>query len=625
VFARFFIGLLLCSHTLVAFAQVDIDIRGVADDMLENVRTYLSLQQQQDQNLSPGRIQRLHRQAPAEIKRALQPFGYYQAQVASELIPPSEEDDTWQARYRIDLGLPVTVTKVDVNVSGKGQQDPTFQALLADFPVKMGNKLSHPAYEQGKQALQELADDRGYFDAQFTESTLRIDVATDKAEVILHFQTGKRYRFSALNFEQDFFNDELLERFVTFEPGDFYTSRAVSRLRSGLNESGYFERIKIDTQQNTEDSRVAINVTPVLRKPNRYRARIGYGTDTGPRVRLDWERRYLNRYGHRLTTGLTAKREQDELEANINYIFPLGQNIDNYLVTTLSYESKDITLDDSDVTVIVADEEEQRFNLDKETRSERLSFKVSKHHYRELFGRLPLDEVISLEYFTEDYNLLDILPAEDAAVIEIFIPEVVPVFDADFDLLMPGLNWTYQRSNNRLYTTRGEHVDVGIRGARDGFGSNLSFWQARLSGAVVRKLGDQGRVIVRSDIGYTEADTVPLFNVNILPESLQFKAGGGRSVRGYGFEEIDAGGLGGRHLLVNSLEYEHRIFESWGLAAFYDAGDVFNDFSDVKLNEGAGGGVRWYSPLGPIRLDIASGLSKQGNPIRVHFSVGSEF
>lgn len=623
--ARFFVGLCLffCSPTLLVFAQVEIDVQGVTDEMLENVRAYLSLAQQQEQDLSAGRIRRLHRQAPLQIKRALQPFGYYQAQVMSELIPPSQNNDGWLARYRIDLGLPVTVTQVDVRVSGGGQQDPAFQALLADFPVKVGNKLNHPDYEQGKQALQELASSRGYLDARFTESTLGIDVATEKAEVILHFQTGERYRFGSLEFEQDFFNDKLLERFATFETGEFYTLRAVSRLRSKLNDSGYFQRIKIDTQRDAEENQVTIKVTPVLRKPNRYRFRIGYGTDTGPRVRLDWERRYLNRFGHRLTAGLTGKRKQDELEANINYIFPLGRNIDNYLVTTLSYESKDITLDDVERFGFVADEAAQiDFN---ETRSQKLSFKVSKHQRRELFGRLPLEEVISLEYFTEDYNLLDILPAREAALIEAFVPQVVPVLDADFDLLMPGLSWTYQQSNNRLYTTRGERFDMGIRGARDGLGSNLSFWQARLSGTVVRQLGRQGRLIARGDVGYTEADTLPLLNVNILPESLQFKIGGDRSVRGYGFEEIDAGGLGARHLLVSSLEYEHRIFESWGVAAFYDAGDVFNDFSNVKLNEGAGGGVRWYSPLGPIRLDIATGLSKEDNPIRVHFTVGSQF
>lgn len=623
--ARFFVGLFLlcslCSHTLVALAQVEIDIRGVADDMLANVRTYMSLQQQQDQDLSPARVRRLHRQASAEIKRALQPFGYYQVQVMAELIAPNQENEAWQARYRIDLGPPVTVTKIDVQVLGSGRQNPTFQALLADFPVKLGNKLSHPDYEQGKQALQALADAQGYFDARFTESTLRIDVATHRAEVILHFQTGERYRFGSIQFNQDFFNDSLLERFIPFEPGELYTLRGISRLRSGLSESGYFERVVIDTQQDTGDNWVAIKVTPVLRKPNRYRARIGYGTDTGPRVRLDWERRYLNRYGHRVTAGLTGKREQDELEADINYIFPLGRNIDNYLVTTLSYESKDITFDDADVAVILADRAEPiNFNFD-ETRSQKLSFKMSKHQRRELFGRLPLDEVVSLEYFNEDYNLLDVFSAGSATL----VPQLVPVLDADFDLLMPGLSWTYQKSNNRLYTTRGERIDVGIRGARDGFGSNLSFWQARLSGALVRQLGDQGRLIARSDVGYTEADTVPILDINILPESLQFKVGGDRSVRGYGFEEIDAGGLGGRHLVVSSLEYEHRIFESWGLAAFYDAGDVFNDFSDVKFNEGAGAGVRWYSPLGPIRLDIASGLSKEGNPIRIHFSVGSEF
>lgn len=619
----FFAGLLLVvllTPGLAVAATVEITIEGVSDAMLENVQAYLSLEQQRQRpHLSAAQIQRLHRQAPVEIKRALQPFGYYQSQVTAELIAPTEEDPRWQARYRIDLGAPVRVADVDVWVTGSGSADPLFQALLADFPIKAGEPLNHLNYEKGKQRLQDLADAQGYFEALFRASELRIDVASAEAEVILHLHTGPRYRFGAVTFAQDVFDEALLRRYLTFEPGEFYRLTAVSRLRANLNASGYFETVRIDTQRDPERQRVALEVIPVLRKPNRYRARIGYGTDTDVRVRLDWERRYLNRHGHQLQVGLSAKREQDELGADINYLVPLGRSKDDYWVATLSYETKELTVDDTDV--IVADAEE-RLNFGT-TRSDKLSFKISQH--RQLFGNIPLEQIVSLEYFTEDYNLLEILPDELAGVVEIFLPQVEPVFDADFELLMPGLSWSYVRANRQRYTTRGERIDFGVRGARDGFGSNLSFWQARLSGMLVRKLGEQGRVIVRNDMGYTDADTVSTFNVNILPESLQFKIGGDRSVRGYGFEEIDIGGLGGKHLLVSSVEYEHRVFGSWGIAAFYDTGDVFNEFSDVDLKEGAGAGVRWYSPLGPIRLDIASGLSKDGNPVRVHFSVGSDF
>jgi translocation and assembly module TamA len=96
-------------------------------------------------------------------------------------------------------------------------------------------------------------------------------------------------------------------------------------------------------------------------------------------------------------------------------------------------------------------------------------------------------------------------------------------------------------------------------------------------------------------------------------------------VRGYSFESLNNKGLGARDLLVGSVEYEQRIFEQWGLAAFYDAGNVANGFSHLTLARGAGMGVRWYSPIGPIKLDAASALSKEGNPWQVDFNVGPEF
>jgi len=84
-------------------------------------------------------------------------------------------------------------------------------------------------------------------------------------------------------------------------------------------------------------------------------------------------------------------------------------------------------------------------------------------------------------------------------------------------------------------------------------------------------------------------------------------------------------GLGARDLLVGSVEYEYRIYGDWGLATFYDAGNVANGFSNLSLARGAGAGVRWYSPIGPIRLDLASALSKENNPWRIQFNVGPEF
>ena len=118
-------------------------------------------------------------------------------------------------------------------------------------------------------------------------------------------------------------------------------------------------------------------------------------------------------------------------------------------------------------------------------------------------------------------------------------------------------------------------------------------------------------------------------NIEQLPTSLRFFAGGDASVRGYAYNSIgptDEEGvvIGGKNLLVGSLEYEHRVWDGWSLAAFVDSGDAF-DGASPELKTGAGVGLRWRSPVGPVRIDLASGLDRPpGDAFRFSFSIGPE-
>ncbi|MFP5506345.1 MAG: autotransporter assembly complex protein TamA, partial [Gammaproteobacteria bacterium] len=112
-----------------------------------------------------------------------------------------------------------------------------------------------------------------------------------------------------------------------------------------------------------------------------------------------------------------------------------------------------------------------------------------------------------------------------------------------------------------------------------------------------------------------------------LPASLRFFAGGDQSVRGYDFQELgprDASGqvIGGKHLVFGSLEYEHRVHGNWGVAAFVDTGNAFNSTHE-GLETGAGIGLRWRSPIGMVRLDLAAAVS-QDNALRLHFTLGPD-
>ena len=114
-----------------------------------------------------------------------------------------------------------------------------------------------------------------------------------------------------------------------------------------------------------------------------------------------------------------------------------------------------------------------------------------------------------------------------------------------------------------------------------------------------------------------------------MPPSLRFFVGGDNSVRGYAYKsrgprDVNGDVVGGDSLLVGSIEGEYALNNNWGLAVFYDIGSAFNAFQDVTFISGAGIGVRRYTPIGPIKIDLASRVSDDDNALRIHLSVGFE-
>jgi translocation and assembly module TamA len=187
---------------------------------------------------------------------------------------------------------------------------------------------------------------------------------------------------------------------------------------------------------------------------------------------------------------------------------------------------------------------------------------------------------------------------------------------------MPGINWTRIRANNRIYTTHGNRFVVEVRGGSETLGSTASFLQTRVNAKLVRKFYRWGRVLVRGDVGYTE-----VLNFEDLPPSVRYFAGGDFSVRGYAYNSLGPrkgdNVIGGTHLMVGSVEYEQLLGESWSVAAFYDVGNAMDDFTE-PLARGVGAGVRYRSPIGLIRVELAQRLDDLGVPRYLHISIGPD-
>jgi translocation and assembly module TamA len=548
--------------------RVQVKIEGIDGELRDNVKKYLTLELQKSfEALSDERIRKLHGRALTEIREALQPFGYYRPSVDGDL---AFEDGQWIAHYRIDKGPAIRVNRVDVQVRGAAERDRQFRRLLAEFPLVPGMRLRHALYEQGKDALMQLATERGYFDAEYETSEIRIDLENYTAEVVIHFASGERYRFGELRFNAPEFSHEFLRRYATFEPGEPYSFNQMLDLQSALTDSDYFSSVEVKTATDPENPQVVpVEVDAVARERSKYTMGFGYGTDTGLRATFGLERRRLNRYGHRWRTDLKVSEIGDSLTAR--YIVPLQHP-------------------QTDQFSIAAGREDQWLE----------DFASTKYLLSASISRLDNDwqKTMFLNYeYDEEFRI----GGERGSS----------------RLVMPGINWTRIHADDRIYTTHGTRILLEVRGGSELLGSTASFLQGRVNLKFVRKLLDWGRVLVRGDGGYTK-----VLNFEELPPSVRFLTGGDFSVRGYQYNSLGPT-AGGTHLLVGSAEYEQLLTENWSAAVFYDVGNAMDDFAE-PLAAGAGLGMRYRSPIGLIRVDLARRLDDKGDARLVHISIGPD-
>jgi translocation and assembly module TamA len=162
-----------------------------------------------------------------------------------------------------------------------------------------------------------------------------------------------------------------------------------------------------------------------------------------------------------------------------------------------------------------------------------------------------------------------------------------------------------------------------LRGTAEFLGSDISFLQTIVSARLVRSPSEDSRILARATIGLTTQS-----EFLELPPSVRFFAGGDESVRGFDYESLgpvdDEGNvIGGRNLLTASVEYERHLHGNFFGAVFIDAGNAF-DGSDIDAAVGAGLGLIWRSPVGPLRLYLAHPLNKSDRDVRVHLQLGAD-
>lgn len=551
-----------------------VTLDGLDPDLQTHTLSYLAIAAERERaELLPGRLQRLHARAPEQIKTALQVFGFYRASVTGELKKTFEG---WEAVYTIDRGVPIPIGELDVVIDGDGEQDEILQHWLAHLSLQAGQPFTHPGYELMRDELMQLVLDRGYLDANLTRREVAVDLQRYVANITLHMTTGKRFRFGEVRFSESPMTPRLLNSYVKFKPGDPYSPSELLKLQTDLSGSGYFQSVEVrpdrQAEEQNQDDQIPVDILLQPRLPRQWRLGLGYATDTGPRVSVDHDR-LMDADGHKLISRLVVSEKLREIRAA--YVIPLQDPTREQLGFGAQYSNEITDTRNSHITGTY------------------INYTSIWHNWQRSFG-------LNLE--RETYTVAD----DPEVTTQVFYPSV-------------RFYRIYREDAQR--TQHGTRIQAEVRGAREEVLSDTSYAQLRTGLKWITSLGANARFITRGDFG-----TTGVSDLDKLPASQRFFAGGDNSVRGYAYEELgpknDAGEVvGGKHLLVGSVEVEQRLVGNWSVAAFYDVGNAINSFGD-ELASGAGAGLRWNSPVGPVRFDFAWALEKTEDRFRLHIVLG---
>lgn len=564
--------LLALAGVLPISAGAEVVFKGLNEIQEANARALMPIASA-DCDANSWRVDRLFRDADKKLTESLQALGYYNIEFTKTL---SQGEDCWLAEYAVTPGEPVRYSAVDITVDGL----PLAQSGLALPKVlakpEVGAILHHGQYEQFKAALLQQTSNQGFFDVRFSRSEVVVEPDSFAASLYLHLERGERYRFGKISFSEGILRDSLLQGYLDIAENDYYDAAEINKLYEVLNGSGFFGSVSIRTDpldEKTHTVPVSVALTPGKRR--NYSVGAGFATDTGPQGRLGYINRRRNDKGHQFEARLFVS--DTNTEATGLYRWPVQDPRTDWASFIGGLQHQDTDTSENDTFT---------FGYMRTRR-------LSKNW---LWSRL-------VNYSYEDFTIGD--------------------QDETSKLVIFGVNFESATGREIGRTSSGQRINFDLRGSSDSLASDTSFLQFKATTKWIWSLSEKTRMIARGKFGATLKD-----ELSELPVSVRFFTGGDHSVRGYDFESlgpVDENGavIGGSHLLEASIEFDRMIVGNWSIAAFVDTGSAFSDFSP-EFSTGVGLGIRWYSPIGPIRIDFAHPLDDPDRDFRLHLTLGPD-
>lgn len=572
-------GLLcMCIAAPMAYsANLRLKIEGLSGQLEKNARVQLS-NITQDEVSPDGRFRA---RVDKAIRQGLRPLGYYQPTIEftyQEKKPPERSVLT----AIVSPGQPILVEGVNVVLEGAAKDDPAYAKMIKADTPKKGTILNHADYESFKNGFSSLAVRKGYFDAEMLKSQLGVSLEQHASYWDFDFDSGERYRFGAIHYTGSQIREDYLNNLSPFKPGEYYTSEQLAEFNRRLAATGWFNSALVtpDIAKAREEHTDLLPMDAVMspRARNFIELGGGYATDVGPRLKTTWNKPWINSRGQSFTSNISLSQPEQIIDAS--YKIPLKKNpLEQYYAIQGGYKRTDLN----------------------DTESDTATLNVSRNWDYSSGWQYGVNLRWSLSHFTQ----------------------------ADISnttmLLYPGANASRIRQRGGMMPSWGDSQRYSVDVSNTLWGSDIDFTVLQAKQVWIGTPWEGHRFVVRGNAGWIDTNSFEK-----VPPDLRFFAGGDGSIRGYGYQKIspeDSQGklTGASKLLVGSVEYQYNFTGNWWSAWFIDSGEAVNDIKRSDFKTGAGTGIRWASPVGPIKFDIATPIGDPDNKkIQFYIGLGTE-
>ncbi len=518
--------------------------------------------------------------------------GFLNVRIDTVIVTTNDTRDMVSLAIHISEGVPIVTSSVDAEIPGDSLRGRTVQEVLqglsADFVLQAGFRFRDADLIQDREMIQRALAKDGYAYAR-VEALLEVDTVRHLADVRWRILPGPLCRYGEVTIRgNELVPTSLLQEKVAFRPGDVYDSGQLEDLQQDIYALGQFQTVLVRPRFG-EEAQAIIPIVIQVQEATRTKAKFGGGYGAEERLRAFVELKRLGFLGGARTITVNAKYSAlTPLNTSVTFVQP------DFLFQRLSLFIRPYVLFEKEIGYSV-----NRYGGDVTLERKLFRTLLTSLSYTLEQVRVPEGESVS----ATDPSIYN----KSAVGLSLTYSTAQPIFD-------PVQGWF---NALRLFYT-------GLPPSPE-----IEFVRVLYDSRRYDEVWGDVVLATRLKIGSIWAGTDTTF----VPPEERFYAGGSYSVRGYSRNKLgpqDAYGnpLGGRSILEASAEFRFPLGSSFGLVAFVDAGNVWESTATYRLSEieyAAGAGLRYETPVGPIRFDAARTVSEKGKPWEFHFSIGQAF